>query len=343
MISPLSTLMVVLILLIGATMPVAAKGHDKATFAVYHGPVAISLADAASDGHQLGDLRVTTVATTTAEGEPVGRLDATLTTTGIDVPEPGDEIRISTLVFSFDDEAGSQIVVSGSAAYPAEGPTIATGDTTVRPIVGGSGAFAGATGDAVTTHLGDDHWIHTFEFGNGKSHAPKRGGAAKARQAPKGKDAIDAGVTTRADRTSSAEVGITRTDLGIAEPATAPGLELGLWHYVIPAGSELAPHTHPGWQIARIAQGELTYTIIAGEGTLISEDGSSQPVGPGTYMLKVGDSIVENPDLEHYGTNDTSEPVTILAATLYTQGAPLSLPLEPAASTAPEASLDPAA
>jgi len=353
----------VLALCMASLGPVAAKGHEQPAFAVYHGPVEISLADALSDGHQLGDVRVTGVATTNADGEALGRLDATLTTTAIDHPGVGDEVRVSTLVFSFDDEAGSQIVVSGSAAYPGQGPTIATGDTTVRPIVGGSGRFAGADGMATTTHLADGGWIHEFEFGKGKppgDHVNKaaRGAAREARKEARAADkeareadkaerkaqgGIDAGLASDPDDSTVAEVGITRTDLGLAQPATAPGQELGLWHYQIPAGSALAPHTHAGWQIARIAQGELEYTIIAGEGTLIAPDGRSRPVGPGTYTLRAGDSIVENPDLEHFGANRTKEPVTIVAATLYTQGAPLSLPLDSPAAETPEASLEPAA
>lgn len=352
----------VLALFIGSLAPVAAQvepgaettaqigrpGHARGSLVVYHGPVEISLADAASDGHQLGDLRVTSVATSTADGDPLGRLDATLTTTGVDIPTPGDEVRISTLVFSFDDEAASQLVVSGSAEYPVAGPTIATGDATIRPIVGGSGLFAGASGSAITTHLEDGTWVHEFEVGATKPRDRFFGKAPKAddkdkRRASEGENSIDAGLALSPDASASPEVGITRTDLGIAQPASAPGLELGLWHYLIPAGSELPPHTHAGWQIARIAQGELEYTIIAGEGTLISRDGSNRPVGPGTYILKAGDSIVENPALEHFGANRTTDPVTIVAATLYTQGAPLSLPLEVDAQEEPETTMAPAA
>lgn len=355
-------LVTVLALFIGSLGPVAAQvkpdaettaqlgrpGHARGSLVVYHGPVEISLADADSDGHQLGDLRVTSAVTTTEDGDPLGRLDAMLTTTGVDTPTPGDEVRISTLVFSFEDEAASQLVISGIAQYPVDGPTVASGDTTVRPIVGGSGGFAGASGNAITTHLEDGTWVHEFEFGATKPRGGFSGKAPKAddgdkRGGPKRENGIDAGLALGTDESASAEVGITRTDLGVAQPASAPGLELGLWHYLIPAGSELAPHTHAGWQIARIAQGELEYTIIAGEGTLIARDGSSMPVGPGTYVLKAGDSIVENPALEHFGANRTTNPVTIVAATLYTEGAPLSLPLETGASEEPEASMAPAA
>ncbi len=131
------------------------------------------------------------------------------------------------------------------------------------------------------------------------------------------------------------ETGITRNDLGITQPGSAPGEELGLWQYSIPAGSILDAHTHPGWQVVRITDGELEYTVLSGMGTLIHEDGSSEMVGPGTYTLRAGGGIVENPGLEHFAANKTSRQVEIVAATLYPEGAPLSIPL---ASPLPEAS-----
>jgi quercetin dioxygenase-like cupin family protein len=296
----------------------AKSSKSDSTLSIYHGAVDTTLADAASDGHQLGDLRVASIVTTDADGEPWGRLDATLTTTAVDVPAVGNEIRISMLVFSFGEAGNDQVVVGGSALYPAEGPTIAIGAVATRPILGGSGKFAGAAGSALTEHLDDDTWVHTLALDDFKKAKP---GVAR--------------VKTEAS-SDGEEVGITRIDLGIAQPGTAPGESLGLFQYHIPAGSELVPHTHPGWQVARIVKGELEYTIIAGEGTIIHKDGSREPIGPGSHILREGDSVVENPALEHFGANRTRKDVIILAATLFTEGAPLSTPIEmPAADEAP--------
>jgi hypothetical protein len=118
--------------------------------------------------------------------------------------------------------------------------------------------------------------------------------------------------------------GVVRTDLGVAEPGSAPGEELGLWHYLIPAGTELAPHTHPGWQLARVTAGELEYTVLEGEGILLRTDGSEEPMGPGTYVLATGDGVIENPDLIHLGANRTDQPVTLISATLFEAGQPIS-------------------
>ena len=351
---------------------------------VHHGPVTVTLTDPDSDGHQLGDLRTASVATTMLDGTPLGRLDATLTTTAVDVPSEGDEVRISTLVFTFGEDGQDQVVVSGSAVYPAQGSTIATGSSTTRPIVGGSGRFRGITGDAISQHLVDESWVHWLSiepsrampghglgrsapgFGNGRGFAaPSRGfvpdldradafGPAMRERAREGirelraavragqlerraalqaesadPDVVPVAGTSGESGSGGEEVGITRTDLGIAEPGSAPGQELGLWQYVIPARSELAPHTHAGWQIAHIVRGELEYTVLAGEGTIIRGDGDSETIGPGTYVLETGDAVIENPDLQHFGHNRTDAEVIILAATLYEQGAPLSIPLEP--------------
>lgn len=346
--SNLTSLMGVLVslLLVTAIAVPAAAADDfgkaveasrvESALSVYHGAASVTLAGTASDGHQLGDLRVTSIEITDADGTPWGRLDATLTTTAVDVPAAGDEIRISTLVFSFGEAGKDQIVVGGSATYPAQGPTIATGAVTTRPILGGSGKFAAASGSAVTKHLEDDSWVHTFFFDD----FAKAQKAQKAQRPKKDKKAIRPKTKPGVARvkiegsSGSEEVGITRTDLGLAQPASAPGESLGLWQYDIPAGSELVPHTHPGWQVARIVSGELEYSVISGEGTLIHADGSSKPIGPGTYILKSGDSVVENPALEHFGANRTNKDVVILAATLFTEGAPLSTPIEEASPAA---------
>lgn len=348
----LTGIFISLVLAVGMVMPVAAAHHDEGSFAVYHGPVEITLADASSDGHRLGDLRVASIDTVDADGSSLGRLEATLTTTAIDVPADGDEIRVGSLIFTFGENDEHQIVVDGSAHYPASGPTLASGDVTVRPIVGGSGKFRGVSGDAVTQHFDDDSWSHTFHFTASKAGATARDerkadrderkaarderkaardAAKTARKSNRGGGAIDA--LYAADGVD--ETGVVRTDLGIAEPLSAPGEQLGLWHYTIPAGQELAPHTHPGWQLARVTAGEFEYTVISGEGELLRADGSIEPMGPGTYILDTGDGVIENPDLVHFGANREDEAVTLISATLYPTGAPLAtLVEEPSSETA---------
>ena len=59
------------------------------------------------------------------------------------------------------------------------------------------------------------------------------------------------------------------------------------------------------------------------------------PIGPGTYVLHAGDSVIETPDMEHFGANRGPGVVELIAATLYPEGAPLSIPLETAAPGSP--------
>jgi quercetin dioxygenase-like cupin family protein len=323
--------------------------HDD--FSVTHAAVQTTLTTPGSDGHQLGDLRVTSIPVTVEGTGQTGRLDSTLTTVGIDQPNPGDEVRISVLVFSFDDNA-DQIVVNGTATYPKAGSTLATNTTVVRPITGGSGAFDGATGYAESEHLADGTWRHTFHLAGGWTSGMMDGpmGMGRDRQMGRGMGhgrghglmgAPAASATPAAPAASTAPAasaaptaGIVRTLLGSVDPSTAAGQTLSLWQYDIPAGSALTPHTHPGFQVARIASGTLTYDVISGEATVLRADGTTETATTGAeIVLNAGDTIIENPDLQHFGANKGTEPVVIVSASLFAADEPPSAPL-PSASPA---------
>lgn len=148
-------------------VPTAPKA--KRVFSVTHAAVATQLATAGSSGHQLGDMRVLPATPIqNAAGDSVGRLDAQLLTTSVDFPAAGDEVRMSTLNFVFGAGAANltgsadQLLVSGSGFYPSTQSTLPTGTSLVRPIIGGSGAYAGASGWAESEHLIDGTWRHTF-------------------------------------------------------------------------------------------------------------------------------------------------------------------------------------
>ena len=135
----------------------------------------------------------------------------------------------------------------------------------------------------------------------------------------------------------TASAGIIRDNLGGPLPGTAPGQRLSLWHYTIPAGSRLSPHRHPGWQVARVVAGTLSYTIIAGEATVLRGSGATEihTIGE-TITLASGDTIIENPDLQHFGANEGTVPVEIYASSLFEDGQPPAIPLpspSPAASS----------
>lgn len=121
--------------------------------------------------------------------------------------------------------------------------------------------------------------------------------------------------------------GIVREELGSSLPGNAEGQRLTLWHYIIPAGSVLPPHWHPGWQIARIAAGTLTYTVLTGEVGVRRANGAEETYPAGqTIKLETGDSVLENPDEHHTATNAGSVAVELWATSLLTDGADVAIP-----------------
>ena len=89
-------------------------------------------------------------------------MTGTLTTLDVGVPG-GQEIRASDLNFVFG-SSENQLIVGGIAIYPAAGATLADGARVVRPVIGGSGKYAGAVGQVISTNLGSKGWTHVFKI-----------------------------------------------------------------------------------------------------------------------------------------------------------------------------------
>lgn len=152
-----------------ATPAVAAPRADRAT--VVTGPrddratvVTIThapLSPTAVIGSGLGTVRTFLVPIRVdGKARPGSYLTATLTTTAVGL-EGNTELRASDLVFVVGREA-NQLVVGGTSRYPSDGGTLAVGQRTVRPVLGGSGIYDGARGSVVSTNLGDRGWRHVF-------------------------------------------------------------------------------------------------------------------------------------------------------------------------------------
>jgi hypothetical protein len=142
--------------------------------------------------------------------------------------------------------------------------------------------------------------------------------------------------TTTTATGSSSSNGITRTELGSALPANAPGQELYLQRVTIAPGATLPEHFHEGTQVARVVAGVLTYDIASGEATVARADGTQQTVrAPATIKLRRGDGLVETQGLVHHGSNAGKRPVVIELAALLQQGAPLSTPVGKSATGTP--------
>lgn len=155
--------LVATVALVGFSSPAqAADTTDKngiTTVTVYHEAVSPT----AVIGSGLGTVRTffipIAVNGTAADGQ---YLAAMLTTVATDMPG-NQEVRASDLTFVFGNP-NDQLVVGGVGLYPAAGATLAVGTRLIRPVVGGSGKYAGAIGEAVSTNLGANGWTHVFKI-----------------------------------------------------------------------------------------------------------------------------------------------------------------------------------
>lgn len=149
-----------------AAGPAAAKPHTL-VLAVAHGPVTaanMQLLDVPPAGSSIADTRTYYLPLTRPGGTAqIGYLTGVLTTVAVDEPSPGMELRTADLVFVVGGPA-DQIVVGGVSAYPRAAQTLPAKSVVVRPVVGGSGRYAGARGWCVTTHLANDTWTHVFHL-----------------------------------------------------------------------------------------------------------------------------------------------------------------------------------
>lgn len=112
----------------------------------------------------------------------------------------------------------------------------------------------------------------------------------------------------------------------------APRRTLVLSKVAIEPGAVLAPHYHRGSQVARIASGTLTYTVLKGSVVVRKgeSDQASKPVrkikAGQTGRLSKGEWIVEQPSTVHEAVNRGSTPVVVFLATLLETGAPPATP-----------------
>jgi quercetin dioxygenase-like cupin family protein len=126
---------------------------------------------------------------------------------------------------------------------------------------------------------------------------------------------------------------VVRQILADANPDTAQGQVLQLTRVIIPAGEGIAPHDHPGPQLAIIVSGTLTYTVIDGEAHVTraaatdNEEAVTYKSGD-TFELKPGDSIMEPTKMVHKAANETEAPVIIYLSSLFPQDAPPATTVE---------------
>lgn len=155
-------LAVILTLILGSVGLPATSANETGklmTITVRHAPVTPT----ATQGSGIGMIRF--FSTPVSVGQTQGDsyfMAGTLTTLSVD-DVAGREVRASNLNFVLGD-IKDQLVVGGVSYYAAAGSTLNVGATTVRPVIGGSGKYAGARGAVTSTNLGTAGWTHVFRI-----------------------------------------------------------------------------------------------------------------------------------------------------------------------------------
>ncbi|CAN5536184.1 hypothetical protein BH10ACT2_BH10ACT2_14490 [soil metagenome] len=158
-------------LAVGLLASLAACSNDSAdtttskayTVTVTHPEVeAPTVIDLGDEGPSVGDVRLFHFDATADDGSVVST-DWVMTTTAVDTPEPGVQVRMVTGVFSFGND-GDQLILEGVALYPGESATLKVSSTTIRSLIGGSGKYEGASGWVESIHHDDGTWEHIFHI-----------------------------------------------------------------------------------------------------------------------------------------------------------------------------------
>lgn len=123
-------------------------------------PSQITLVKGGLPNSTVGDKRYYYVPATSPAG---GVFTGSLTVMAQNAPATGKELRETSIIFQMGN-MNDQIQIGGVAVYDSANPALIPGDVIVRPILGGLGKYAGATGYAETTHKADGSWKHVFHF-----------------------------------------------------------------------------------------------------------------------------------------------------------------------------------
>ena len=120
----------------------------------------ITLVPSSLPDSTIGEKRYYNVPATNPEG---GSFTGTLTVMAENTPEVGKDIRETSLVFQMG-SIEDQIQIGGVAVYDMANPALKEGQVIVRPILGGTGKYAKATGWVQTKHNEDGTWTHTIYY-----------------------------------------------------------------------------------------------------------------------------------------------------------------------------------
>lgn len=118
--------------------------------------------DVGRRGKTVGDVFVFDVPMLDPDGgEVVGHAYGTQTSLSLH-----DDSEVVQAMITYELGDGNQILIGGTAEYPANRDGLVKGEEYVRPILGGTGDYAGADGILTTVRQSDGSYEQTFEFGD---------------------------------------------------------------------------------------------------------------------------------------------------------------------------------
>jgi len=131
--------------------PAPVRAADPVTLSVDSPPLTMTLLDMREEGPSLGDIRVFHAPAVASDGRMGTRWFTSITHDEIDAQDPTED-RFGLLVLDF---GADSLVLAGVTSVDAAGAMLTTGAPLRRAILGGTGAFAGIRGEAVTTRNED--------------------------------------------------------------------------------------------------------------------------------------------------------------------------------------------
>ena len=147
-------------LLVLASALGACSGSERTVTVNHPAAPAPAYLDLGDTGPSAGDVRLFHFDGTS--GSQTVFLDTVMTTTGI-AAGTTDEYRDTRIIVTFANPA-DQLILEGVALYPGANSVIKPATTVTRPVIGGSGAYAGATGWCDSSHNADGTWTHVFHI-----------------------------------------------------------------------------------------------------------------------------------------------------------------------------------
>jgi hypothetical protein len=140
--------------------PAAAGGGNGTKTVRFHSPdVAPTFVDLGEPGRGVGDLTIFDGTVQDAKGRrDVGRYYGTQITVAV------ADTQVVQSMITYDLGRGDTLLFGGIGEYPAEGGGLVKGQRFTRPVLGGTGKYAGATGTITTIRLEDGSYEQVFRI-----------------------------------------------------------------------------------------------------------------------------------------------------------------------------------